>query len=601
MKVSRPWLAVVFALFAVPLFVGLGKADLQTDEAIYSFSVDRILESGDWLVPKSSPNEDWAFLEKPPLKFWIVAAPIRLGLLPLNEFSLRVWDAVFGSAAFLYVFAIGSLLAGPVCGAVSVLVLFTFAPLLFEHGLRGNNMDAALLLAYCGGVYHYFRWAAWTDRRRQHALAVGAFFAFGFMTKFVAALFLPFVLVAGSLLVADYRRKLFRDWRVWIGVSAVAAALIAPWFIYATWKFGKFLWYMMLQEHVYTRFTHYLDPTHVQPWSYYWLNVYRSFSFAGSLFVVLAGLLILSVQTVRRRSPEGAVLLSWFWLPMIIVSMGTSKLIHYVYPFLPPLALGAGYVVALVLMLAPAPIERFLWTPREFASSRAPNVLAALRRPVGRTVLLAVAASAVAIAIASVIDGQVRLEIAGTVVFKSGGVLRPVIIVIICSALAGEGRRVTRVVVPLLVAGLLPMPAYRQTLARLEDGTHPLRTARDCLRRVEQQIGDGTPAGLYVDVPGAVMWHPIYYYFRAVRPWTRTESEQPAVFDKYLNDSREPRPILVWDRHYQDLIHHSTESGAAERTRTMSPPMVNFNDMLLLLPGPYAACSSEASGAGGAN
>ena len=134
-----------------------------------------------------------------------------------------------------------------------------------------------------------------------------------------------------------------------------------------------------------------------------------------------------------------------------------------------------------------------------------------------------------------------------------------------------------------------------------DTSAHPLRTARDCLRRVEQQTGGATPAGLYVDVPGAVMWHPIYYYFRNVRPWTRTESEQPAIFEKYLNDPQEAKPILVWDHHYQDLMRQGADSGSADRARTASPPMVTFNDMLLLLPGPYAACSSEASVAGGAN
>jgi hypothetical protein len=38
--------------------------------------------------------------------------------------GLRFWDALFGATAFVYVFAIGSLLAGPVCGAVAVLLLF---------------------------------------------------------------------------------------------------------------------------------------------------------------------------------------------------------------------------------------------------------------------------------------------------------------------------------------------------------------------------------------------------------------------------------------------------------------------------------------------
>ncbi len=49
---SRPWLALVLVLFCLPLFIGLGRLDLETDEAIYSFAVDRILEVGDWLAAR---------------------------------------------------------------------------------------------------------------------------------------------------------------------------------------------------------------------------------------------------------------------------------------------------------------------------------------------------------------------------------------------------------------------------------------------------------------------------------------------------------------------------------------------------------------------
>ena len=154
------WLFLVVLAFCLPLFVGLGRTDLANDEAIYSYAVESILETGDWLSPRASPNEDIVFLEKPPLKFWIVAAPIHFGILPANEFGFRFWDAVFGSLAFLYVFLIGRRIEGPLCGAVAVLVLFAHEPLLFDHGLRSNNMDAALVLAYCGGVYHYLAWAS---------------------------------------------------------------------------------------------------------------------------------------------------------------------------------------------------------------------------------------------------------------------------------------------------------------------------------------------------------------------------------------------------------------------------------------------------------
>ena len=158
MKVSRLWLVFVALAFCLPLYMGLGRADLRGDEAGHSFSVQRILEIGDWLAPRSSPGEDAVFLEKPPLKFWIVAAPIHFGLLPNDEFGLRFWDALFAGVAFLYVFAIGTELAGSVCGAVAVMILFVHYPLLFEHGVRGNNMEAALLLCYCGGIYHFMRW-----------------------------------------------------------------------------------------------------------------------------------------------------------------------------------------------------------------------------------------------------------------------------------------------------------------------------------------------------------------------------------------------------------------------------------------------------------
>ena len=52
------------------------------------------------------------------------------------------------------------------------MVLFVYGPLLFQHGLRGNNMEAPLMLCYCGAVFHYVAWAeatsvAYTDAGRS--------------------------------------------------------------------------------------------------------------------------------------------------------------------------------------------------------------------------------------------------------------------------------------------------------------------------------------------------------------------------------------------------------------------------------------------------
>jgi 4-amino-4-deoxy-L-arabinose transferase-like glycosyltransferase len=590
MNVSRPWLALVVALFCLPLFVDLGRADVQDDEAIYSFGVDRVLESGDWLAPKSSPHEDAAFLEKPPLKFWIVALPIQLGLFAHHEFGLRFWDALFGAIAFGYVFALGCRLAGPLCGAVAVLVLFVHWPLLFEHGLRTNNMEAPLFLCYCGGVFHFLEWARTHPPGGpvRHAVAVGLYFVLGFMTKFVAALFLPATLATGSLLLPDVRRKLLHRWTDWAKVAALVVILCAPWFVYAQWRFGSELWAIILGEHVYKRFSSYLDPDHLQPWHFYWSTIWSRLEDSGAHLLVAAGGVALIVQTIRKRWLDGVVVLSWLFMPVVLISMGTSKIYHYSYPFLPPLALAAGYLPGLVLMLGPARIAAVGRRVSGYATARWPAFVALLTRPTARRTFLAIAAAALLVAVVGVAYGPVRLRVGSTDVFKSSGTFRPALGVLLFGTLAGARRSAAAVAIVLVVAALLPVEAYHRTWARLRADRSPKRDALECIQRVA--AAHGTAArGIYLDLPDKAIGHPLYYYFRRLRPWKRPPAPAPAELSRYLDDPAEQRPILTWGETYQAFRSASPSADTI--------PMVKFtDDVLLLLPGPYAVCSADAAG-----
>ena len=343
------WLALVIALFCVPLFIGLDNTDLDSDEAIYSFAVETMLEDGDWLTPKSIPSGTSAFLEKPPLKFWLTALPIRLGMLPENEFGLRFMDAVFGALAFLYVFAIGRRLAGPLCGFVAVLLLFAQNALLYQHGLRSNNMESTTLLAYAAGVYHFLAWRSVNPDVKRHVYAMSLWFVFAFMTKFVAALFLPVILGAAALLKHEDRGRLYRDWPTFLLAALLAVALIAPWFVYEYFERGPRLFEIMFDAHVKKRFTAYLDKAHLQPWHFYLTHLWSELGVAGMrLLVGIAGVLFVA-RSVARRWTEGIVVVLWFAIPVAVISTGTSKLYHYIYPFLPPVALAGGWLVATVL------------------------------------------------------------------------------------------------------------------------------------------------------------------------------------------------------------------------------------------------------------
>jgi 4-amino-4-deoxy-L-arabinose transferase-like glycosyltransferase len=523
------WLAAVLVCFCLPLFVNLGTSDLDNDEAIYSFAVDRMVATGDWLVPRAIPHGDAPFLEKPPLKFWMVALPMRAGWLPPDEFGMRFWDAVFGAASFVYVFLIGTWFLNPVCGFIAVLLLFAHAPLVYNHGLRSNTMDSAVVLAYCGGIYHYLRWIAPFDVRttddersgvrttndKKHVWAVALYFVLGFMTKFVAALFLPMILGLTALVVPQHRRALARGWRTWAVAAVIAIVLIAPWFVFATVRFGGAFWQTILGMHVYQRFTSSLDPGHLHPWHYY-LGQMFAFWESGALVLITAGFALVAAWTARRYAPSFLVLVIWLVLPLAVISAVTSKLYHYAFPLLPALALMGAYFAALVPAIGWASFDRALDRAYARAAAGAPRLTRFVQHRAVRVVLLLALAVTFAAAAGGVVFGRIEFKV-GTTELASAGVLRPALWAFVFGVLLMPPRRFRHWLLVLLVGGLLPVQGYRDSLALLGAGAHPRRSVSSCISAL--QAGSGAARGLRVTEPVETISHSVFYYFDRIQPW----------------------------------------------------------------------------------
>lgn len=109
-----------------------------------------------------------------------------------------------------------------------------------------------------------------------------------------------------------------------------------------------------------------------------------------------------------------------------------------------------------------------------------------------------------------------------------------------------------------------------------------------CLGEVQRAAG--RQDGLFVAMPQGI-WHPLYYNFRRVQPWTTGDSAQDPAIERYLYDPAAARPLLLSDQVWRDWVraHPERVSPAAG-----GPPMIGFLDSVLLLPGPYAVCSPEA-------
>jgi 4-amino-4-deoxy-L-arabinose transferase-like glycosyltransferase len=583
------WIAaiLVVVLFGAPLFRGLRATDLKGDEPIYSFAVDQMLAHGDWSTPKSIPDEHVGFLEKPPLKIWLVAAGIKAGL-PNDEFGHRFWDPVFGVAAFLYVLLIGRRIGGLVCGLVAVLVLFVHRPLIYEHGLRTNNMEAALLLSYCGGLFHALVWSSSAARadRWRHAAMFGLWFALGFMTKFVAAIFLPAIVVLNAAIFPSWRRRLLGDWLIWGLVSLGVVIVCAPWFVYESFRYGKDFWHIILGEHVYKRFTTFLDPSHVRPWYWYFTTLYTELQWSQVSVLIGLGVAALLFRTVRRRWPDGALILLWFVVPMAAISTGSSKLYHYVYPFLPPLALAAGFVPA--TLLEPDSMLRNLlrravdWLGASWLARRVGS-----GRPALRSALIAIAAIAFGIAVWSAVS-PVRIDVGDVTIFRNSSTARPMIVAALLLSIAGLGRMVAgALLIPLLILAL-PLGPYRDVTKFLDREDLPLHRLRNCLVALQ---GRGRPPGIYVHAEDVGHWGYFYYLMPAGFDHNQERSED--ILERRLFTAGQERPSFLSRQEYAHFAQRLARIDPSLHWNQWldSMPRVVFPDgRMMLLPEGYGSC-----------
>jgi hypothetical protein len=271
------------------------------------------------------------------------------------------------------------------------------------------------------------------------------------------------------------------------------------------------------------------------------------------------GFLVLAGWTVRHRQPDALVIVLWLVVPMTAISAATSKLYHYAYPFLPPLALAGGYLAALMLAVARAPADRWLERFDQAVRLKWPRLAHARQTPAARVTAIAAIIVAVGLAVGSLVLGRVLITV-GALEFASAGVLRPGLAIVLLAVLIGVPRRLRPALVTVLVVSLLPLQGYRDSLLLLAAGPHPRRSVSDCIRSIQ----NGHPEGIRVNVADRPINQSTFYYFDKLGPW-----------------------------------HH--DAGAGELpTLVASPPppgaaAVDIGEGLaVLLPGRYAVCTTSS-------
>ncbi|MDH4162014.1 MAG: glycosyltransferase family 39 protein [Nitrospirota bacterium] len=330
---------LILTLF-LALFFGilLGSRPLSVpDEGRYVEIPREMVVSHDWLTPRLNSVK---YFEKPPLFYWIEAMLIRL--FGLSEWSVRLGPALLALFGCLAVFFAGSRMFGRLTGIFSAIILATSMLYFALSRLITLDMPVSVLLT---AALLSFLAATREPAGRTRVLFFRGFYAFAglaVLTKGLIGIVFPGMIIFSWMLVTGEWR-LLRSMHLLSG-SVIFFAIAAPWHILVGRANPEFFDFYFVREH----FQRYLTKVHhhYKPF-WFFIPVVLGGLFPWSAFLVQAVRDALpATWKDRRQHKETLFLLLWAALIFLFFSASSSKLIPYILPVLPPLALLIGKYLA---------------------------------------------------------------------------------------------------------------------------------------------------------------------------------------------------------------------------------------------------------------
>ncbi|MCA1582273.1 MAG: glycosyltransferase family 39 protein [Acidobacteria bacterium] len=311
-------------LLAAGLYLaGLSATPMQPgNEAMYAYPALEMLRTGDFLVPQ---YEHGAFLEKPPITWWVLAASYRL-------FGESLWaERIPGALAALLTAAILGLWvrrrSGDAAGAITALVLlFSFK---FATFARTSPADTLLTLFVTSSVILLDRCArSDTANDVGSGLAAGFALALSFGVKGPIGVILPVGAVLTGLAIDRTRpmRPLAR------GTPAllIFVFLLAPWHWAMTVRFGAAFWESFYWKHQVLRGSTRAFCARIRPPTYY-IGILGAATFPWFSFLPEAW-----------KSRKRAAAYGWLLFGFLFLSCLALKREVYLMPVLPALAAIVG-------------------------------------------------------------------------------------------------------------------------------------------------------------------------------------------------------------------------------------------------------------------
>lgn len=327
------WLlaAGCFILF----FLKLGSYPLfDLDEPRYAEAAREMLESGNWITPYF--NYEVRF-EKPVLFYWLIALAYQW--FGLSEFSARFFSAVSASAIVGMVYTFGRHFISRQYGLYAALIAGTSILMI---GIARMSITDMTLACFMTGTTLCLFLAA--HQNLKWWLAAGVIAGLGILTKGPVALILPgAIFTLYTLVIGQFKQCLINRW---LPLALLIALLIAgPWY----WAIYQENGQIFLESQFMNNFTRYSDVVsgHHQPPYFYTLVLIVGF-LPWTIYLPAAVRLLWQDFRASHRpwiaQPNFHYLISlysavWILFTFIFFSFGSTKLLTYILPLFPALAL----------------------------------------------------------------------------------------------------------------------------------------------------------------------------------------------------------------------------------------------------------------------
>ncbi|HEY3309474.1 MAG TPA: phospholipid carrier-dependent glycosyltransferase [Desulfuromonadaceae bacterium] len=324
----RDLLCLAF-LLAIPFIQFLGRLPLiDPDEGRYAEIPREMLEKGDFITPTLNYVK---YFEKPPLLYWLNAGSLKL--FGVTEFAARLPSALCGLLTVLATYVIASQLYNRRTALISALILATSTGFVLQSRIILTDMLLTCCLTAALGAFII---AAQREGRRSKSLPWYLFYLFCALAVLAKGL-IGIVFPAGIIffyLLLGCRWKLLREMRLLSGLL-LFLAIASPWFVAVSLANPEFARFFFIHEH-FERFTSTVHGRYQPVW--FFLPVLLGTMLPWSFFI--PGALIKAWRDRYQDQIKSSLyLLIWTSLIFLFFSKSNSKLIPYILPIFPPLAI----------------------------------------------------------------------------------------------------------------------------------------------------------------------------------------------------------------------------------------------------------------------